>query len=319
MRLCAPTSLDTCRPGGLLGPSASDYGECELVLAKTEDLSAEIVPRVSRRHATGVDSARAVLFTLLGEFVLPGGGSAWTSAIIDVLARLSVEQKAARQALMRTAADGWLVSERVGRRTLWHLTDSATQLLTEGTERIYSFSGRRASWDGQWVIVIARVPETDRPARHLVRTRLSWAGFGSPVPGVWISAHSDRTSEAERVLDKAGVLADARIFVGDYTGGGELAAMVAQAWDLTGLDNQYCEFMTRFRSLGNDDPVARQIDLVHSWRRFPWIDPALPAELLPPRWSGGRAAQLFARLHSRWATAAMATWDGLNSSASSVA
>jgi len=50
-----------------------------------------------------------------GELVLPTGGEAWTSAFIDVLGRLGVEEKAARQALMRTATDNWLSSERVGR------------------------------------------------------------------------------------------------------------------------------------------------------------------------------------------------------------
>ena len=73
-------------------------------------------PTLLRRHAAGTDSARSVLFTLLGELVLPTGGEAWTSAFIDVFGRLGVEEKAARQALMRTAADNWLSSERVGRR-----------------------------------------------------------------------------------------------------------------------------------------------------------------------------------------------------------
>ena len=76
-------------------------------------------PTLARRHAAGTDSARSVLFTVLGELVLPAGREAWTSAFIDVFGRLGVEEKAARQALMRTAADGWLDSERVGRRTAW--------------------------------------------------------------------------------------------------------------------------------------------------------------------------------------------------------
>src|SRR5205823_12728355 len=79
-------------------------------------------PTLLRRHAAGTDSARSVLFTLLGELVLRTGGAAWTSAFIDVFGRLGVEEKAARQALMRTAADIWLSSERVGRRTVWRLT-----------------------------------------------------------------------------------------------------------------------------------------------------------------------------------------------------
>ena len=69
---------------------------------------------MSRRHAAGASSARGLLFTILGEYVLPDGGSAWTSAIIETMSRLGVEEKATRQALMRTAADGWLTPERVG-------------------------------------------------------------------------------------------------------------------------------------------------------------------------------------------------------------
>jgi phenylacetic acid degradation operon negative regulatory protein len=93
-------------------------------------------PALSRRHAAGAGSARGLLFTVLGEFVLPAGGAAWTSTLIDVLGRLGVEEKACRQALMRTAADGWLRAERVGRRTRWWLTDAADTMLTEGTARI---------------------------------------------------------------------------------------------------------------------------------------------------------------------------------------
>jgi phenylacetic acid degradation operon negative regulatory protein len=49
---------------------------------------------VSRRHAAGAESTRALLLTVLGEFVLPSGGSALTSAFIDVLGRLGIEEKA---------------------------------------------------------------------------------------------------------------------------------------------------------------------------------------------------------------------------------
>jgi phenylacetic acid degradation operon negative regulatory protein len=48
--------------------------------------------------------------------VLPSGGTVYTSAFIDALGRLGIEE-ASRKALMRTAPDGWLASERIGRRT----------------------------------------------------------------------------------------------------------------------------------------------------------------------------------------------------------
>jgi phenylacetic acid degradation operon negative regulatory protein len=51
---------------------------------------------------------------------------------------------------------------------------------------------------------------------------------------------------------------------------------------------------------------------VHAWRRFPSIDPVLPRELLPVRWSGLKAARLFADRHQRWSGNAKQEWKRLN-------
>jgi phenylacetic acid degradation operon negative regulatory protein len=51
---------------------------------------------------------------------------------------------------------------------------------------------------------------------------------------------------------------------------------------------------------------------VHAWRRFPSVDPALPRELLPARWSGLEAARLFADRHQRWSGDARLEWKRLN-------
>src|SRR5580700_9864340 len=90
-------------------------------------------PTLSRRHAAGAPSARGLLFTLLGEFVLTGDGLAWTSAVL--------------------AASGRLDAEKVGRRTRWRLSASARRMLTEGADRIYSFTGPSDRWDGRWLLV----------------------------------------------------------------------------------------------------------------------------------------------------------------------
>ncbi len=270
-------------------------------------MPAQVQPALSRRHAAGASSARGLLFTILGEFVLPAGGAAWTATAIAAMARVGIEEKATRQALMRTAADGWLTADRVGRRTRWLLTPRAEELLTEGTERIYGFGAHRSGWDGSWLLVLARAPESDRAARHLVRSRLSWAGFGSPAPGVWISTHADRLPEAERVLEEAGLGAEAQIFRGQHAGG-QLTAMVAEAWDLGAIGQAYDEFTTAFADPSARDPLAATIELVHAWRRFPWTDPDLPRQLLPPQWSGAKAADLFRRRHAQWSDAAQAEW-----------
>jgi phenylacetic acid degradation operon negative regulatory protein len=227
-----------------------------------------------------------------------------------VFGRLGVEEKAARQALMRTAADNWLSSERVGRRTVWRLTPAADRLLRDGTERIFGFTAVAADWDGRWTIVIARTPETERAARHMLRTRLRWAGFGHVMPGVWLSPRSDRGEEVRQILDEAR-MPDGYLFTAEYQGGSSLAAMVGHAWDLNELAREYDEFIAAFSGDVGPDPLARIIDLVHAWRRFPWIDPGLPAQFLPAPWTGTAAADLFARRHAEWASEAIAEWKQL--------
>jgi phenylacetic acid degradation operon negative regulatory protein len=283
-------------------------------VATPAPLAGDPGPILSRRHAAGAVSARGLLFTVLGEFVLPTGGSAWTSAFIETFSRLDVEEKAIRQALARTAADGWIRPERHGRRTRWWLTPDGDRLLTEGTERIYAFAGSQRTWDGSWLLVLARVPENDRPARHVLRTRLSWAGLGSPAPGVWITTHTERREEVEQVLRQAGVF-DAQLFVAEHRGGGELSALVGQAWDLPAIEQRYEEFLAEFASPATRDPLIRLIELVHAWRRFPSVDPGLPAELLPGGWSGARAARLFAARHAKWSADAVMEWIRLNQAA----
>lgn len=271
-------------------------------------------PLVSRRREISHTSARSLLMTLLGEYVLPRGAPVWTSVLVEALAVAGVEEKSARQSLARTAAEGWLVSERDGRRVRWSLTPPGRRLLTEGAQRIYEFGRGRRAWDGRWLVVLVSVPEVRRDLRHRLRTRLSWAGFGSPEPGVWISPHTGREAEALSVLADLGLTADAMSFTACYGAVGKQEAMVARAWDLTTLARLYQEFTGEFSRLepaGGDAALQAQTMLVHGWRRFPFLDPQLPAELLPPDWSGARAAGLFHRRHGQWRPAAQRRWDDL--------
>ncbi|HXV93313.1 MAG TPA: PaaX family transcriptional regulator, partial [Pseudonocardia sp.] len=160
-------------------------------------------PALSRRRELGATSARSLLLTVLGEFVLPRQEAVWTQILIDVLGRLGVEQKSARQALARTAAEGLLVSDRAGRRVRWSLTASGRRLLTDGAARIYGFGAAvTRPWDGRWLVLLVSVPESRRQLRHRLRTRLAWAGLGSPSPGVWLSPDPGKQDEV------AGVIAD---------------------------------------------------------------------------------------------------------------
>jgi phenylacetic acid degradation operon negative regulatory protein len=271
-------------------------------------------PVVTRRREVSHTSARSLLMTLLGEYVLPRGAPVWTSSLVDTLATFEVEEKSARQALARTAAEGWMESDRVGRRVRWSLTPPGRKLLTEGAQRIYEFGSVERPWDGQWLVLLVSVPESKRDLRHRLRTRLTWAGFGSPEAGVWISPHISRQDEAMEILTSLDLARAAMSFVASYGTIGEVGSMVARAWDLSEVETRYEEFMAEFGTLEPADGPAvlhAQTLLVHEWRRFPFLDPQLPARLLPENWRGTQAAQLFHRRHQEWRPAAQQHWDQL--------
>lgn len=249
------------------------------------------------------ESARSLLLTVLGEFVLPSaGGTVWTAAVVRALGALGVAEKAARQALARTAADGWLAGEKVGRQARFALTPAGRSLLEEGAARIYAF-GPREDWDGRWLLLSAVVPEERRAARHHLRTRLAWAGFGSAGAGLWLNPDVAREDEARRLLEAAGPLPQAASFVGRFGAVGDEAGLVASAWDLADLEARYDKFAAEVASARPrrpDEAFECCTRLVHEWRRFPFVDPGLPVSLLPTDWAGTRAAALFRRRRAEW-------------------
>jgi phenylacetic acid degradation operon negative regulatory protein len=271
-------------------------------------------PTLSRRQAVGETSARSLLLTLLGEFALPQRDPVWTATIVGVLDSLGVEEKSARQALSRTAADGWLASERVGRSVRWSLTPAGRRLLTEGAERIYAFGTPAPAWDGLWLILYVSVPESKRRLRHKLRTKLTWAGFGSPGPGMWISPLPAREAEVLSVVEGLGLDDGAMSFTARFAAVGSEQEMVQRAWDLDVVAAQYASFVGAFADLrpaSAHDTMLAQARLVHEWRRFPFLDPRLPGELLPADWIGDHARAMFAERHAEWADAAQARWQEL--------
>lgn len=276
--------------------------------------AAVIPPAPSRRRELGAPSARSLLLTVLGEFVLPRDEPVWTQVLLDVLAGLGVEEKSARQALARTAGEGLLVSDREGRRVRWSLSDAGRRLLVDGAARIYGFGDPARPWDGRWLVLLVGVPEARRQLRHRLRTRLAWAGLGSPAPGVWLSADPGKQQEVAGVVADLGLTGVSSSFVGPFGGIGAERDVVAQAWDLAGVEAAYEEFLGAFAGASPTDPadvLTHQIHLVHAWRRFPFLDPHLPPDLLPDGWAGGRAAELFARRHAEWRVSAHRTWAAL--------
>jgi phenylacetic acid degradation operon negative regulatory protein len=265
-----------------------------------------------RRREVGSASARSLLLTVLGEFVLPRGSEVWTATVIEALAALGVEEKAARQALARTAAEGLLESTRHGRRVLWRLTGHGRTLLGEGAERIYGFMRDRHAWDGRWLVLTVSIPESQRQLRHRLRTQLTWLGLGSPVSGLWVSPNAEHAGEVRRVIGDLDLEQQSFAWVGPATGIGEEARVVEAAWDLEDVEERYLDFLADFEQRRAETPAeafVAQVEIVQAWRRFPFLDPDLPSELLDHDWPGPRAAAMFHDRHARWHRQAQQEWD----------
>ncbi|WP_299051295.1 PaaX family transcriptional regulator C-terminal domain-containing protein [uncultured Nocardioides sp.] len=274
---------------------------------------------LTRRREVGSASARSLLLTILGEFALPRSEPVWTATVLDALSRLGVEQRAARQALARTSAEDLLASERHGRRTAWSLTPRGAELLAEGTTRIYGFLRSSHVWDSRWLVLTVSIPESQRRLRHRLRTRLTWLGMGSPYSGLWVSPDAEKVAEVDEVITELGLGDQSVAWVGPTAGIGNESLLVDAAWDLAGLAERYRVFLATFsdrRADSADEAFTAQVELVQEWRRFPFLDPDLPRELLDDDWPGRAAADVFHARHAAWHAGAQEVWARLQAEAS---
>jgi phenylacetic acid degradation operon negative regulatory protein len=262
---------------------------------------------------------RHLIVTVYGMYARPGSvhsTAGWLSvaALIRLLADLGVDEPAVRSAISRLKRRGILQARRNGGAAGYELSAEALAILREGDVRI--FRRQRATLADGWLIAVFSVPESQRHLRHVLRSELTRLGFGMAAPGVWIvPAHpDDATAE---MLRRLGLEAYADLFHAEHLAFGDLREKVRQWWDLDELNRLYEQFLRghepalrRWRSRLPEPEDAEPEDrrafadymrVLNDWRRLPYLDPGLPAELLPPGWIGIRAADLFFSLRSRLA------------------
>jgi phenylacetic acid degradation operon negative regulatory protein len=238
------------------------------------------------------------------------GGWLSIQALIRLMSSLGVDEPSVRSSISRLKRRGILVAERVDGAAGYALSGRARDILRDGDRRI--FERPRAGTDNAWLVVVFSVPESERAKRHQLRSRLSWLGFGAVTSGVWIApAHVER--EARDMLEGSGLAEYVDLFRAEHVAFGSQRDQAASWWDLAGLERMYAEFVAAYgpvlaewRRLGRDDltAFADYVQVLTFWRRLPYLDPGLPAALLPEEWRGSQAADIFFELHERLAPAA---------------
>ena len=266
-------------------------------MAETNEPGGEATARSAR--------PRHLIVTVYGLYARSDGGWLSVAALIRLLAELGVDEPAVRSAISRLKRRGILEARRQAGSAGYQLSAEALAILREGDARI--FQPRRATLADGWLLAVFSVPETERHRRHVLRSELTRLGFGMVAPGVWIVPAHPQDATAE-TLWRLGLDSYADLFHADHLAFGDAADKIRRWWDLDELERQYESFIAAHEPVlrqweqtgppGEQEAFAGYVRVLTDWRRLPYLDPGLPAELLPDGWVGIRAADLFFALRA---------------------
>src|SRR5579863_8675954 len=250
----------------------------------------------------------SIVITVFGDAIVPRGGSVWLGTLLEFFEAIDIDSGVVRTAMSRLAADGWLEREKVGRNSFYRLVKKGRQTFDAATKHIYDL--HTSDWTGRFeLLLIGRVEDRDAS-----RDALKNAGFGSPLPGVWVAPSGVPIPEEAASAIRLEVSAE------DDSG----RRLLGESWPLDRTADAYLKFMKTFEPLrdwigrrgrlSDDDAFTARILLIHHYRRVVLRDPLLPTALLPVDWPGRAARKLCGEIY-RAALAPSEKWldrNGLN-------
>lgn len=258
-------------------------------------------------EASGQPRTRQLIVTLFGLYGRDNGGALPVAALIRLLGALGVASAPVRSSVSRLKKNGVLQRGPEAESPTYQLAPDLVEVFDEGDARIFGPRPERTA--ARWLLVAFTVPESRRNLRHLIRSALAGVGCGQVTPGLWI-ARADAEPSLRRQLERIGAMDFVELFLARRQPPTPTPEAVAKWWDLASLDAGYARFVESFSPLlkrwdanpgGDLDAFAEYVPLLTRWRRFPYVDPGLPVELLPGDWHGIAAERLFDALHARLA------------------
>src|SRR5579872_5615351 len=228
----------------------------------------------------------SIVITVFGDAIVPRGGSVWLGTLLQFFEALDIDGSVVRTAMSRLAADGWLEREKVGRNSFYRLAASGRRTFEAATRHIYD--SPPSDWSGRFeLLLIGKAADRDA-SREALRN----AGFGSPVPGVWVAPSGVEIPEEAASAIRLEVSAE------NESG----RRLLAASWPLDRTAAAYLKFMKAFAPLSAQlgrraklselEAFTARILLIHHYRRVVLRDPLLPPALLPRNWPGKAARRL---------------------------
>ena len=246
---------------------------------------------------------RSLIVSVYGAYARETGGWMSVAVLVRLLGDLGVDETAVRSSVSRLKRRGLLLQERRDGAVGYVVSTQLRDILAAGDRRI--FGGEPAELRDGWVLVVFSVPESERSSRHRLRSGLAGLGLGTVAPGMWIGpAHL--VDDVRSALERLGLASYAELFCGHHVAFDEVRTRVDRWWDLEDLQAQYGAYVDawspvlaswrRRRSVPAATAFADYVGTLTAWRRLAYLDPGLPAEVLPAPWQGARAAEVFFRL-----------------------
>lgn len=246
---------------------------------------------------------RALIFTLYGDYIRHYGNAIWIGSLIRLLEAFGHNEQAVRAAVSRMGKQGWIRSTKKGNKSYYSLTERGRARMEEASKRIYKSAS--PDWDGKWRMLVYTIPEEKRHLRDELRKELAWSGFGLLSNSCWITPNP-LEEEINRLITTYDIHSYVSFFQADYAGMSDQKQMVDKCWNLTAITNQYQKFIDVYHEkyladksklknglMTDSEAFVQSASLVHQYRKFLFIDPNLPAELLPAEWIGDVAGALF--------------------------
>lgn len=244
-----------------------------------------------------------MIFTLYGDYIRHYGNEIWIGSLIRLLKEFGHNEQSVRAAISRMYKQGWVDSRKEGNKSYYFLTERGIDRMDEAAKRIFKLNPEK--WDGKWRMLIYSIPEEKRNIRDELRKELMWSGFGSIANSSFISPN-DLTKQVYLLIDKYDIKEYVHYFIAEYKAPRENQTLVKESWDLNDINEHYKTFIDFYskkfleakkkiakNQMTQAECFVERTKLVHEYRKFLFTDPGLPEELLPKKWLGSKAANLF--------------------------
>ncbi|MBS1678195.1 MAG: PaaX family transcriptional regulator [Actinobacteria bacterium] len=261
-------------------------------------------------RASDTIQPQELIVTLFGAYVGADARPAWSGGLVELMSAFGCTTGSSRIALNRVVERGLLERHREGRFISYAPTERLRDLIAVGDRRMAALTDP-PEWDSTWTVVWYSIPDELRRVRHRLGRRLRFLGFGPLEDSTWV-APRDQSAEVLPYLERLGVRDRVGIIVGDQQV--EPQATIARAWDDEELALRYRLFNKRFaplkrRGLSDAEAFVARTLLSDWFRRFPYLDPGLPADVFPAAKERDVAGGLFRTLYPALAKQAQRHFD----------